>query len=626
MNRTSTLICLLLAAGSMMAQRISVQPRPYSFGKATKIDALGKPEHGAPKVGGTVVFGDDFANGLAGNNGIGPWTTSGPDGAIWMYDTDGPNGDFSDPSEHITSTTFNNGFMIFDSNFANNGCTSAPPCNVLDGALVSPTLNLSATPHVHLIFEEALRWCCSAEPGHFVDVSTDGGLTWPTRFTIGYNAVMNTDIHVNEDIGTHTRDFDLTQAIAANPANVLIRINHEGTTSGNISHYHWQIDDFKLVESYTTDVSLLTTQVDQYPVNGDADLEYTVYPFGQVREMNMRARVQNGGSTTANNVTLTVDVQGTGGSVFNDSETIASIPAGGKDTITVNGYTPAAVADEYTVDFVLSSDGTDSLPDNNTGQLGFEVDPFLYGLDDGAATNPPLDNLEDAYVMGNVFWVENDATLYAIDVCVGSGSNSGAIIDGQILDANLDLVDITQEFTIATSNISATNQHKWIHLVFDTPVDLTGQSDYVAALEHFGGADNVFTAISGWSPAQVSFIYDPVAADWFYQFQTPMVRMNFDPTVGFGEYVLQGGITLGECFPNPANESVTIPYRLEKATDVQLSIYDVSGQLILTQREGRRGAGNHRIQVDTQSLSEGAYFYTLNAGGSVLTQRMTVVH
>jgi hypothetical protein len=46
----------------------------------------------------TAFFYEDFANGLNGNNGVGAWTTTGVDSALWLYDLDGPNGNFSDTS------------------------------------------------------------------------------------------------------------------------------------------------------------------------------------------------------------------------------------------------------------------------------------------------------------------------------------------------------------------------------------------------------------------------------------------------------------------------------------------------------------------------------------------------
>ncbi|MFZ1686198.1 MAG: T9SS type A sorting domain-containing protein [Flavobacteriales bacterium] len=616
-----------ITASAVNAQHVTrpLQPRAPGMPMKAHAQALPAEAAGSLKLGGAVVFGEDFANGLAGNNGIGAWTTSGPDGAIWMGDSDGPNGDFSDVSEIITSVTAGNGFMMFDSNVSNPGGVGTNRV----GAVVSPLLDLSGTPRVHIEFEQAIRWCCVQETTHWLEVSTDGGATWPTRFDLVNNVTINTDIHVNEVIGTTKQRIDLAAAIAPNPSNVKLRFNHECyncVAPGSVSHYFWQIDDVNIVESYQTDAALISTQYDQYPDQGDADLEYTVYPFDQARELNLRAHIRNAGAASLTNVTLNAEVVGSGGSVFNQSASLANLAAGVRDSITVNGFTPAATADVYTVNFTLSADQTDSLLTDNTNSKSFEVDPFIYGLDDGSLTDR-LDNSGEAYLMGNVFWLENDATLYAIDVCVagpaagqpGSGTTVGAEIMAQILDANLDPIDFTDGHTVVSANLTGNNQAKWIHMVFSSPVVLTGQSDYVAVIQHLGGTDNVVTAISGWSVPQTSFVFDDAQATWFWQSQTPMVRMNFDAGVGIEEDAARE-IAL-RAAPSVFTDNTTVRF-LHEGGNASWSLLDLSGRVIRTADLGTLGAGNQSITVDGNGLAAGPYMVRVVSNGAAASVKL----
>lgn len=628
-TRYTTALSLMGLATLASAQWVRNTPARSNFvpTKATPLRA--QPiDQGQAKAGGDAVFNEDFANGLAGNNGVGAWTVSGADGALWQADTDGPNGDFSDPSEVITSPTAANGFLIFDSNLSNPGGSTTNRI----GAVESPVLDLSATPNVHIEFESKLRWCCTATPTHWLEVSTDGGSTWPTRFNLSSNARINEDIHVNEDIGTHRHRINLSNAIAADPATVRIRFNHECydcPTGAFVSHYHWQIDDLSILESYQTDVALVKTLYDKYPDDGDADLEYSVYPFSQLRELNMRAHIRNGAYVDATNVTLNVQVSGGGGQVFSQDGTIALLPANTLDSITVNGYTPAAAPDDLMVNFTLSTDGTDSLDSDNTNSKEFSVHPHWYALDDGSMDGRQR-NGGDPYLMGNAFWIENDAMLYAIDVCVANGSTSvpgtalGATVGGQLLDTNLDLVELAEPIEITASNqITGLGQARWISLVFQNPVQLIGGSSYVAALEHFGGPE-VTTATSGWSVPQVSFIFDN--GTWFWQEETPMVRMNFDPSVSITEADRVGGVGLGQNLPNPADERTSVTFELKEASASTLEVRDLNGKLVRLDDLGNRGAGAHRVTINTADLTEGVYFYTLTAAGQRLSKRMVVVH
>ena len=87
-------------------------------------------------------------------------------------------------------------------------------------------------------------------------------------------------------------------------------------------------------------------------------------------------------------------------------------------------------------------------------------------------------------------------------------------------------------------------------------------------------------------------------------------------------------------YPNPFNPETWIPYGLANGMNVQISIYDISGELVrqldlghqraghYTERsraaywDGRNGIGEH--------VASGVYFYTLTAGDFTATRKMLV--
>lgn len=598
-----------------------------------------EPTTGAAKAL-TVVFDEDFANGLTGNTPFGAWTTDGPDGAIWQYDTNGPNGDFSNPStEEIESTTEANGYMIFDSNLSNNGGLS----NNRVGFLVSPIMDLTATPDVQLRFEHRFRWCCSSTPGHWVDVSIDGGASWPFRVNVADGA-MNDPMTTNWDIGTHTKWIDISSFIAGNASNVAIRFAHEDTDgTGNISHYHWQVDDVQLIATPTYDPQLVLTQYDDFIVDNlvlsgnTVDLEYTIYPFSQLHPLTLKGKIRNGGTADLTNVDFNVTVEDPSSTViFDQTGTLNSLLRYAVDSVEFNSFTPPATEGDYTVTFTTSIDSTDEHADDNSFAKEFSVSEFAYALDDDAMNGRTSTQSGDEFEMCNKFFIHNEADAYSVSVAFArkpTGSSlptpHDQLITARIYDGAGNWIAESQEYFIDSADLIPAGQNKMVELLFADPLNLPVDEYLVCVYYAFGG-DPVWIATSGLSDSGTSLDARPnvqdAAAQFFIQDNTPMIRLNFDPSVGIAEQDVTAGVGLGQNIPNPATGTTAIPYSLEGSATVRLAVHDVSGKLVLERNEGNKGAGVYRIQLDTNTMPEGVYFYTLTAGTTQLSKRMTVIH
>lgn len=124
MNKRYTLILASAVAGTCMAQTanniparlMKAEPREARTASGTS-DALR----------GNTVFSEDFANGMTGNNGIGEWTPTGVNAAMWRWSPTGPVGAFSVPTQIIASATVSNGFMMFNGDSANTNFLVDPP-------------------------------------------------------------------------------------------------------------------------------------------------------------------------------------------------------------------------------------------------------------------------------------------------------------------------------------------------------------------------------------------------------------------------------------------------------------------------------------------------------------------
>lgn len=82
---------------------------------------------------------------------------------------------------------------------------------------------------------------------------------------------------------------------------------------------------------------------------------------------------------------------------------------------------------------------------------------------------------------------------------------------------------------------------------------------------------------------------------------------------------------LEQNYPNPFNPTTIITYQLPTNTLVTLKVYDELGRLVKTLFNEVQTAGTHSTNFNASSLSSGAYFFTLTAGGFVQTKRLMFV-
>lgn len=83
-------------------------------------------------------------------------------------------------------------------------------------------------------------------------------------------------------------------------------------------------------------------------------------------------------------------------------------------------------------------------------------------------------------------------------------------------------------------------------------------------------------------------------------------------------------------YPNPFNPETKITYNLPNASDVELSIYNVTGQKIRSLINARQFSGNHDVDWNGLNdsgfqVSSGIYFYTLRADRFVEVKKMLLV-
>ncbi|MBD3374383.1 T9SS type A sorting domain-containing protein [candidate division KSB1 bacterium] len=82
---------------------------------------------------------------------------------------------------------------------------------------------------------------------------------------------------------------------------------------------------------------------------------------------------------------------------------------------------------------------------------------------------------------------------------------------------------------------------------------------------------------------------------------------------------------LEQNYPNPFNPSTTISFQLPEKENVQLSIYNMAGQLVETLVNEERQPGVHTVQWDANGHSSAVYFCMIKAGSFSKTVKMLLI-
>ncbi|MEJ2618601.1 MAG: T9SS type A sorting domain-containing protein, partial [Ignavibacteriaceae bacterium] len=83
---------------------------------------------------------------------------------------------------------------------------------------------------------------------------------------------------------------------------------------------------------------------------------------------------------------------------------------------------------------------------------------------------------------------------------------------------------------------------------------------------------------------------------------------------------------LNQNYPNPFNPSTTIEFGLTKEMSVELKVYNILGQEVMTLIGGQlMKAGVYKVNFKAYDLASGTYVYRLKAGSQVMSKKMLLL-
>ncbi len=87
----------------------------------------------------------------------------------------------------------------------------------------------------------------------------------------------------------------------------------------------------------------------------------------------------------------------------------------------------------------------------------------------------------------------------------------------------------------------------------------------------------------------------------------------------------KNGFTLNQNYPNPFNPSTVISFDLQTASNVKLSVFDMSGRELAVLVNSSLKAGEHSYNWNASALASGTYFYKLTVNGEQVVKQMQFV-
>lgn len=134
--------------------------------------------------------------------------------------------------------------------------------------------------------------------------------------------------------------------------------------------------------------------------------------------------------------------------------------------------------------------------------------------------------------------------------------------------------------------------------------DATGEREGILTYSPFN-EDFSWRDVNRWLHTWIGSLWNPVGVD--------------DDEMTVNEY------KLSQNYPNPFNPSTQINYTLMSPGHVTLKIFDVLGRTVSVLVNQDQNAGNYTVQFDARNFSSGIYFYRLESGSFVQTNKMMLL-
>lgn len=573
---------------------------------------------------------EDFANGIPSTwtNASTPWVYRGP--TTSPNTSTGSQGAYASNGTPIASTTQSNGFMIFDSDYYDNGGTAGAfgtgmyPCPH-NGELKTDYIDLSPYTDVTLRFHSYYR--------------TFAGVAYVDFYV---NNAFNARVQVHSDIAVNDATFTDEVALVRVPFSVVgndsiqMSFVFEGTTNVNngfTGYYFWMIDDLELMETpaYLMDVVDVNHGGWEigYANTTGFGMDYTFKPLIQsnANPYMFELKVANAGANPLHGIKMNIAVTDVvGAQVFYGSSATASLPI--LDTamyMATQTFSPSGVG-VYDMAFWASSD---SVVASDTSYMQGIITDSIYGRDyNNASSAWRVARDCGGLQLLNIFDIYDTDELTSVSAHIADYSVPGTSMFGVLYEVDTTtspwsfiMLDQTDDYIIQNQDID-----NWTTIMFDQPNNLPPGPYGIAIGGYAHPLDTFGISTSGDAEVLMSRIQDNGCdlgsqsfGYWYWISNTPMIRMNFGtPSLpsDINETVFTGKV---DVYPNPTKGQFTIEINDMQDDVFHFCITNPIGQKVYQKTE--RINNTYKNVFNFSHLEKGIYLLNVtNSSENIIRQ------
>jgi hypothetical protein len=133
---------------------------------------------------------------------------------------------------------------------------------------------------------------------------------------------------------------------------------------------------------------------------------------------------------------------------------------------------------------------------------------------------------------------------------------------------------------------------------------------------------------SSWQPVSMFpvDVYDSAGNYYeYWGYNITLIRKLIATGIASQNGTVPATYSLSQNYPNPFNPSTTITYELPRASQVNLTVFDILGREVSVLVNDRKDAGVYEEKFDGSRLASGVYFYRLQTGDFVQTKRLMIL-
>jgi hypothetical protein len=166
-------------------------------------------------------------------------------------------------------------------------------------------------------------------------------------------------------------------------------------------------------------------------------------------------------------------------------------------------------------------------------------------------------------------------------------------------------------------------------------LNTSGVGSYTAMVDSFGiyyayaykdvngnlvhDADEPYGVYGGETPQQINIQQNNFPSN------VDITLLNPPPNAVGVNPIIPQQYMMGQAYPNPFNAETTIPFSLAKASEIELSVYNMLGQKILRLADGYFAAGGHAVKFNAADYATGLYIVELKVEGHLLNQKLLLL-